>query len=157
MMARPKSPDGKSTLLAFKISERQQAAYDAARGGVPMAEWARSALDRAAALEGRWPEIVVDGRMPPGTAALAGPGCGGEPQMVIMTGLSAEPPPRSSPRKRTAAVPQAAFSDPPENPLPAPGPEPRRCDHPGRRVNGGWCVQCQWTILPGGKFAERQR
>ena len=46
------------------------------------------------------------------------------------------------------AVPQASFSDPPVNPLPAP--EPRRCAHAGVRVTGGWCVPCQRTVQPGG-------
>lgn len=45
-------------------------------------------------------------------------------------------------------IPQAAFSDPPVNPLPAP--EPRRCAHAGVRVTGGWCVPCQRTVQPGG-------
>lgn len=36
-------------------------------------------------------------------------------------------------------------------------PETRRCVHPGIRITGGWCVQDQWTILPGGQFAAEQR
>ena len=87
-MARPKSSDGKSTLLAFKISASQQAAYDAARGALPMADWARIALDRAAGIPAPVISVVAREGIPPGMAALVTPG----QEPVILTGLSAAPP-----------------------------------------------------------------
>lgn len=32
------------------------------------------------------------------------------------------------------------------------GPQERRCTHPGKRVIGGWCPECEAEILPGGRF-----
>lgn len=132
-MARPKSPDGKSTLLAFRISQRQKAAYDAARGDLEIAEWARRILDRAAGVS---LTVIADARVPPGAAMLTSPGA--EP--VVITGLSPE---LSRPaRKRKAPVPQAAFSDPPVNPL---APPETDCPHPKARrdaKNKDLCRAC---------------
>jgi hypothetical protein len=112
-MTRTKSPAGKRVLLALKVSEAQQAAYDTARGDVPLADWVRSALDRAAGL----PAGVTRAVTPEGQSLIDDvyrnrpDGTGRTPS---------ERRSRSAGRTGKAPVPQAAFSDPPVNPLAPP-------------------------------------
>jgi hypothetical protein len=55
------------------------------------------------------------------------------------------------PEVRPAAVPPA---EPEPARKPAATPQAGKCNHPGKRVNGGWCTACQHDVLPGGRWRE---
>jgi hypothetical protein len=121
-MARPKSPDGKSTLLAFKISQRQKAAYDAARGDLKMADWARSVLDGAASGGGR--DAAGDSPVSP---------------------LSAQPAPPPPPEVVHEAIAWIEQNRPPQPEAEEAGKRYaccRHCGHGGAKGHDDPCLKC---------------
>ena len=118
-------PDGRRTVVGVRLSDSQAARLDELRGDKQRADWCFEVI--ASALLAAQP---------------------GEPVRVRMSRRASERAETAQREREKREVPQAAFSDPPVNPLPAP--EPRRCAHAGVRVTGGWCVPCQRTVQPGG-------
>jgi hypothetical protein len=150
MVARPKSPDGRSVTHAAKFSEAESAAVDAVRGDVRWSEWLRDVA------------LAAAGHVSPPPAAASEPVYRNEPvnlnPVAVNRNLEGIEVNRNVAVNRNEAP--GAPARKPASPLAAAGlvpasslPKPRRCSHPGKRSVGGWCKECDHLIEPGGAWA----
>lgn len=147
MVARPKSPDGRSVTRAVKLSEAEAAAADAIRGEVRWSEWLRALV--LAAARGDEPvrvSPVVLGEAVNRNEPVNLNGDGKPVNRNVAVNQNEAPK-----RARAAKVPPvlAAAGLVPASSLPA----RRRCTHQGTRVIGGYCRECDHRIEPGGLWA----
>lgn len=144
-MPRPESPEGKWVTVPVRVRESLLARIDAARGEVNRSEWFRGAAE--AAVNDSVPALLSRG----------GPIVSREQAEALGLTVEAKRLPPSARKPRKAApetvtpaaegVPAAAFREP--APVPAKRPS---CPHPGTRVIGGFCKQCDALAGPGGEL-----
>jgi hypothetical protein len=153
-MGRVLTADGKRKSVGLKVSEAKFDAIEAARGRVPRAQWLEALVDAALA-GGMTPKAIqqrTDGRAPLPPAS--------PPPEVVEDAIvplergrdrkrgvaASEPSPVEAVRALAEAsgVPLVTASQ-----LPRPA-RPPRCAHPGTRVIGGYCKECDRLVGPGG-------
>ena len=150
IVARPKSPDGRSVTHAVKLSEAESAAADVVRGDVRWSVWLRG-LVLAAVEPGR---VVPSPRaepvnrnepvnLNPDAVNLNGAGIPVNQNVAVNQ--------NKPKRARAPKVPPVAVA---AGLVPASAlPKPQRCTHPGTRIIGGYCESCDHRILSGGIWA----
>jgi hypothetical protein len=151
MVARPRSPDGNNVAITVKVSDNAAAAIDEARGELTRSAWARDTL--TAALDGR---LMTPDQATAYVYAMrtASPiPFSKAPEIISGMASVQEPPPDAAEAPKRARAPRvpplAAAGLAPASSLPP----PRRCRHPGKRLVGGYCKDCDHLIEAGGAWA----
>jgi hypothetical protein len=135
-MGRVLTPDGKRVSIGLKVSETKAKAVDAARGGVPRAQWIEAAINAYLALpvtvESPPPEVVEDAIVPPERGADRKRKAAAESSPVEAIRALAE-------ASGVPLVPASELERPAAR-------SPKNCKHPNMRIRKGVCPDCdEWV------------
>ena len=157
-MGRTKLPNARRKPVGTQVSEQEYAAVERARGDLERSVWIRGLILDALAAEGLAPAEAAPPPVPAKRAARKAPAPQSRGQKPKIGPPASSPVPLPPPPLARRPG-QAVFQDPGAEAVitdapPAPAATRKRCNHPGTRLIGGFCPQCDHVIEPGGYWRE---
>jgi len=159
-MSRPKTVTGRA--IGTRVPDPVYEAVERARGDLERSVWIRGLILAELEAKGLAPGEAAPppkkrGRPPKAPQA---PVRGQKPKIGPPAPKAVPPPPPPPARALRTHRPGAPVFQEPDGAVivgdapPAPAATRKRCNHPGTRLIGGFCPQCDHVIEPGGYWRE---